>query len=127
VTLARPEGFDLTSDVMESGVTVVDDADRGYEGAHAVYAKSWAAPVFYGQFDAEAPLRAAARDWRVTAERMERTADGFFLHCLPVRRNVVVDDAVLDGPRSAVVHQAENRLWTTMAALARLSAGDRHG
>jgi N-acetylornithine carbamoyltransferase len=117
VTLARPAGFELPEEDLE-GVTVIDDPEEGYSGAHAVYAKSWASPAFYGRFEEEAPLREAARDWRVTVERMQRTApDAPFLHCLPVRRNVVVDDAVLDGPRSAVIPQAENRLWTTMAVV----------
>jgi N-acetylornithine carbamoyltransferase len=118
VTVARPEGFDLPADVVESGAVATDDPDAGYDGADAVYAKSWASPAFYGRFDEEAPLREAARGWRVTADRMARTAEGApFLHCLPVRRNVVVDDAVLDGPRSAVIAEAENRLWTTMSVL----------
>lgn len=139
VTLARPGGFDLPDDTMRDArrlaaaaggrLAVTDDPDAGYDAADAVYAKSWASPGFYGRFDDEAPRRAAASDWRVTAERMDRTApDGFFLHCLPVRRNVVVDDAVLDGPRSAVIEQAGNRLWTAMAVvLDRLAGGSGKG
>lgn len=135
VTLARPEGFELPPEAMREAerlaaaaggnLAVTDDPDAGYEAADAVYAKSWASPAFYGRFEEEAPARAAARGWRVTVERMNRAApDGFFLHCLPVRRNVVVDDAVLDGPRSAVIEQAGNRLWTAMAVVLDRLAGD---
>jgi N-acetylornithine carbamoyltransferase len=126
VTLARPEGMELPDETMSSAeryasgsggaLHVTTDPDEGYEGANAVYAKSWASPAFYGRLEEEAPIREAARGWRVTEERMALGADdAFFLHCLPVRRNVVVSDAVLDGPSSAVIGQAENRLWTTMA------------
>lgn len=133
VTLARPAGFELPEEAVKTAsemagaaggsLTVTADPDAACDGADAVYAKSWASPAFYGRFEEEAPLRAAARGWQVTAERMERTAPhGFFLHCLPVRRNVVVADEVLDGPRSAVIQQAGNRLFTAMAvALDRLS------
>ncbi len=131
VTLARPEGFDLPEETMDrarsfaaragGGLEVVADPDAGYPGAEAVYAKSWASPAFYGRFDMERPRREAVRDWIVTGERMARTAGNApFLHCLPVRRNVVVADEVLDGPRSAVIPQAANRLWTTMAVLDRI-------
>jgi N-acetylornithine carbamoyltransferase len=135
VTLARPKGFELPDDTMalaarfaaESGgdLSVREDPDEPFDGAEVVYAKSWASPAFYGRFADEAPLREAARGWRVTERRMARTAPNApFMHCLPVRRNVVVDDAVLDGPRSVVVPQAGNRLPTTMAVvLSLLGAG----
>jgi N-acetylornithine carbamoyltransferase len=135
VTLARPRGFELPEETMamarrfaaETGgdLAVCEGPDEAFDGQEVVYAKSWASPAFYGRFAEEAPVRGAARDWRVTAARMERTAPGApFMHCLPVRRNVVVDDAVLDGPRSIVVRQAANRLTTTMAvALSLLGAG----
>ncbi len=131
VTLAHPRGMDLPEETMaqahafaaEAGgsLAVVEDPESAYAGAEAVYAKSWASPAFYGRFSEEEPLRSAAKGWRVTAARMARTAPGApFMHCLPVRRNVVVDDAVLDGPRSIVIEQAQNRLWTTMAVVLRL-------
>ena len=83
------------------------------EGAKVVCAKAWGALDYYGRFDEEVEHKAALRaDWIVDTDKMARTDDAFFLHCLPVRRNVVVTDGVLDSNRSAVIDEAENRLWT---------------
>jgi ornithine carbamoyltransferase len=89
-----------------------------------IYAKSWTAPVHYGDPAAEAAHRAPLRDWCVDESWFGPAApDCRFMHCLPVRRNVVVRDEVLDGPRSAVVREAHNRMWTQMAVLHRLLGG----
>lgn len=129
VTVLRPEGFDLPDPVMaraqdlaaRSGgsVRVTAHRDHAMDGAHVLYAKSWAAPDFYGRPDLEAPMRAPLRgDWCID-EPWFRAArpDARFMHCLPVRRNVKVSDAVLDGPRSVVVRQAGNRLHAQKALL----------
>jgi len=60
------------------------------------------------------------REWIVDEDAMARTDDAFFLHCLPIRRNVVATDEVLDSERCAVAVQAANRLWSAAALLARL-------
>ena len=131
VTVLRPEGCELPPAVMdearrlaeESGGSVRETADRadGMAGAEALYAKSWASPRHYGDPEGDRALRAALPDWTVREGWFAGAApDCRFLHCLPVRRGVVVEAAVLDGPRSAVVRQAENRMWTQMAALHRM-------
>jgi len=88
-----------------------------------VCAKAWGSLDYYGRFDEEARDKEKLRsEWIVDEQKMARTDDGIFMHCLPVRRNVVVTDGVLDGKHSAVIDQAGNRLWTaaaTFAALAR--------
>lgn len=131
VTLLRPEGFGLDPAVVAAAreraeaaggsLRETDDVEGAYAGAHAVCAKAWGAPGFAGRSveeeRAKAPLRAR---WIVDGEKMARTSDACFLHCLPVRRNVVVTDAVLDSRQSAVVDQAENRLWTAAAVLGAL-------
>jgi N-succinyl-L-ornithine transcarbamylase len=61
--------------------------------------------------------------WTVTAEKMALTDNGKFMHCLPVRRNMIVSDAVLDGPSSIVIPQAANRVVSAQTALARLLGG----
>lgn len=134
VTVLRPEGFGLPEPIMErafqaaalAGGSVRETADRreALEGAHVVYAKSWTSPVHYGNAEAEAAFRAGLRDWCVGEDWFAAAApDCRFMHCLPVRRNVVVKDEVLDGPRSVVVHEARNRMWAQMAVLHRLLRG----
>ena len=131
VIVARPDAFALPPDVMaaaqahakRTGGTVRETADQlpAFDRAHAVYAKSWGAPEYVGRWDEEAPIRARHAGWTIDETAMERTEDGIFLHCLPVRRGVVVTDGVLDGPRSRVIDQAEDRLWTAMAVLEELA------
>jgi len=132
VTILRPDGWGLEPEVVrlareraESlGGTVkeTDDVEGAYRGAHVVCAKAWGSLDFYGRFQEEPAAKALLRDrWRVDEEKMGLTDDGFFLHCLPVRRNVVVTDGVLNGRYSAVIDEAENRLWTAAAALGALA------
>jgi N-acetylornithine carbamoyltransferase len=134
VTVLRPDGFALPEPVMAkawaaaaiSGGSLRETADRGeaLSGAHVIYAKSWTAPAHYGDPQAEAAFRAGLRDWCVDDDWFSAAApDCRFMHCLPVRRNVVVRDSVLDGPRSVVVHEARNRMWAQMAVLHRLLKG----
>lgn len=133
VTVVRPDGYDLPGPLMdkarraagESGGSVreTDDRREAMERAHVLYAKSWGAPAHYGDPGAEAALRAGLEDWCVSEDWFQGAhATCNFMHCLPVRRNVVVRDKVLDGPRSVVVPQARNRMWTQMAVLHRLLA-----
>lgn len=135
VTVLRPEGFGLPASVMEqarraaklSGGSVRETSNRreAMDGAHVIYAKSWTAPVEYGDPLAEAVLRSGLRDWCVGEDWFAPAAPGCkFMHCLPVRRNVVVRDEVLDGPRSAVIREAHNRMWVQMAVLHRLLGGE---
>ena len=130
VTIAAPPGADLDPDDMtqiaslarEAGggaPMVVHDQNAAIAGADAVYAKSWGPVSLYGQPEAQRSWFDRHRDWRLTAERVRSTRDGRgrVMHCLPVRRNVEIDDAVLDGPNSVVVDEAENRLHVQRALL----------
>jgi N-acetylornithine carbamoyltransferase len=128
VTIARPEGWDLDPEVMKrvekncaragSTLRVTDDVPAAYDGQHAVYAKSWGAISRYGK---PPPSDAAFRArWTVTGAKMKRTDSAVFMHCLPVRRNLVVGDEVLDGPWSVVIDEAENRLHAAKAVLLHL-------
>ncbi|MBI2945850.1 MAG: N-acetylornithine carbamoyltransferase [Candidatus Wallbacteria bacterium] len=131
ITIARPPGFDLDPDIMtrvranarKSGgsVEVVDDFEAGFDGANVVYAKEWGSLDHYGDDAAEKALRARHTDWMVGARQMKRTRDALLMHCLPVRRNVALADEVLDGPWSAVVDEAENRLHAQKALLVALA------
>jgi N-acetylornithine carbamoyltransferase len=109
----------------QHGTTVAetDDLDAACDGAHVVYAKSWGGPMVYSDPAGEAYRRGQLTDWRVTANRMARTNEAAFMHCLPVRRNVVVDDAVIDGSHAIHLDQAEFRLHAQKAILERIWAG----
>lgn len=129
VTVLRPKAYALDEEMMtqaralaeEAGGAVreTDDLDA-LDGAKIVYAKSWGSLEAYGDAEREGVIRADLKSWQVTEEWMRRTGDGLFMHCLPVRRNVVVSDGVLDSDRSIVVDQAENRLHAQKALLLKM-------
>ncbi len=100
---------------------LVHDQATGFEGAHVVYAKSWGAPALAAEPEREQALRwETYRNWTVSPELMARTDQAAFMHCLPVRRNVVVADAVLDSPAAVHIRQAENRMHVQKALLMQL-------
>ena len=129
IVIARPDGYELDPDdtalirqiARQNGamVQISNDCDDALVGADAVYVKSWGSLEYFGRPEEEAEQRAGLRDWRLTAPRLRNTrgGKGIVMHCLPVRRNVEIDDAVLDGPNSAVVDEAENRLHAQRALL----------
>jgi N-acetylornithine carbamoyltransferase len=134
VTVLRPEGFELPAPVMqkaifaaeESGGSVTESSDRteAMEGAHVIYAKSWSSTRHYGDTLADQKLREGLMDWCVDESWFENAKeDCRFMHCLPVRRGVVVDDAILDGPRSIVIPEARNRMLAQMAVLHQMLGG----
>ena len=98
-------------------LSVSYDVEAAYEGADVVYAKSWGALPYYGRWDEEEPLRNQHRDFIVDAEKMNRTDDALFSHCLPVRRNVTVAGEVLDSDRSVAIEEAENRIHVQKALM----------
>ena len=139
IVIARPEGYELDPEdtalirriAQQAGgefVHIIDDPDEALVGADAVYVKSWGSVKLYGHPEEEAAQRAGLRDWRLSPARLRssRGGRGIVMHCLPVRRNVEIDDAVLDGPNSVVVDQAENRLHAQRALLLQL-LGKREG
>lgn len=93
------------------------------DGAHVVYAKSWTPPHLVGRQAEEQELRAGLSGWMVDQELMSCTNSAIFMHCLPVRRNVVVADAVIDGAQSVIAQQAENRMHAQNALLLRMLRG----
>jgi N-acetylornithine carbamoyltransferase len=129
IVVARPEGYDLDPDdmlaighlaqVRGGSLTVTDQLDEAVTGAEAVYVKSWGALNYFGRPEEEKVFRSSLRHWRMTPDLVRRTKQGrgIVMHCLPVRRNVEIDDAVLDGPNSVVVDEAENRLHAQRALL----------
>jgi len=136
LTIAHPPGYELDEELMGdirrhaqtagSEVRVTHDVDEAFDGAQVVYAKSWGSKNFYGDAPADVAARAPHRGrWMVDAARMRRTDGGLFMHCLPVRRNVIVTDEVIDSPASVVIDEAENRLHAQKAVMAKLLEGGR--
>jgi N-acetylornithine carbamoyltransferase len=134
VVVHRPEGFALPEPIMQkarqaaalSGGQVSETTDRreAMEGAHIIYAKSWSSTKFYGDQLGDQSLRENLVDWCVDDPWFENARpDCRFMHCLPVRRGVVVSDRVLDGPRSVVIQEARNRMVVQMAVLHRMLRG----
>ena len=108
----------------ESGgsLTVSHDIDSAYDGADIVYAKSWGALPFFGQWHDEKPIRDRFKHFIVDERKMALTNNGVFSHCLPLRRNVKATDAVMDSPNCIAIDEAENRLHVQKAVMAALVA-----
>lgn len=127
LVIAHPPGYDLDEELIESlggNVEITNDIDAAFLDADVIYAKSWGSKQFYGNTDQDLAMRAQYRSkWIVDEKKMARTNDAIFMHCLPVRRNVIVTDGVIDSPASVVIDEAENRLHVQKAILARLLGG----
>lgn len=111
--ITHPEGYELAPE-FAGNAQVTHNQREAFAGADFIYAKNWSSYTDYGKILSQNP------DWMVTADKMALTNNAKFMHCLPVRRNVVVEDAVIDSPNSIVVHQAANRVWAAQAVLKRL-------
>jgi N-acetylornithine carbamoyltransferase len=134
VVVLNPPGFDLPDSIMEKArdtaqaaggsITTTRDRREAMENAHVIYAKSWSSTEHYGDRPADEAQREELIDWCVNDSWFENAReDCRFMHCLPVRRGVVVADEVLDGPRSIVVAEARNRMLAQMAVLYRMMKG----
>ena len=108
--IANPEGYDLAPEFTQ-GIPVVHDQDEALKGADFVYAKNWASYDNYGQ------VLSQDRSWTVTTEKMALTDNAKFLHCLPVRRNMIVTDEVIESPQSLVIPEAANRVVSAQTVL----------
>jgi N-acetylornithine carbamoyltransferase len=128
LTIACPPEYDLGDEAMSeisnaarasgSRILVARDQREACAGARVIYAKSWGGKGFYGRPEEDIKAREKYPGWRIDEEIMGSTDRGWFMHCLPVRRNVVVTDGVLDGPQCAAIDEAENRLHVQKAVLA---------
>ena len=116
--IANPEGYDLAPEFV-GRARVTHDQDEALRGADFVYAKNWAAygDTNYGQV--------LSRDlsWTVTSEKMALTDNAFFMHCLPVRRNMIVSDEVIERPRSLVIPEAANRVVSAQTVMKMMLKG----
>ncbi len=110
--IANPEGYDLAPEFVGKA-RVTHDQDEALRGADFVYAKNWAAygDPNYGQ------VLSRDRSWTVTSEKMALTDNAFFMHCLPVRRNMIVSDEVIESPKSLVIPEAANRVVSAQTVM----------
>jgi N-acetylornithine carbamoyltransferase len=109
--------------VAENGgsLQVSHDIDSAYAGADVVYAKSWGALPFFGNWEPEKPIRDRYKHFIVDERKMALTNNGVFSHCLPLRRNIKATDAVMDASYCIAVNEAENRLHVQKAVMAALA------
>lgn len=108
LTIASPKPYVLASEFSD-GATISHDQQDAFKEADIIYAKNWSSYLDYGA----TPL--VDDNWMITQEKMNLTHNAKFMHCLPVRRNVVVSDAVIDSKNSVVIQQAKNRIFSAQA------------
>ena len=104
LVITHPKGYELEPEFVGDAV-VEYDQDKALAGADFVYAKNWSACMepHYGE------ILSTDRSWTVTTEKMALTDNAFFMHCLPVRRGMIVSDDVIESPQSLVIPEAANR------------------
>lgn len=111
--ITHPEGYDLNPEIVKN-VTVEYNQEKAFENADFIYVKNWSSYIEYGQVIPQ------EKDWMITADKMKLTNNGKFMHCLPVRRNVVVADEVIDSENSLVIEQANNRTYSAQIVLKKI-------
>ncbi len=111
--ITHPPGYELAPQ-FAGAASMTYNQKEAFEGADFIYAKNWSSYTHYGQILSQDP------SWMVDKEKMDLTNNAKFMHCLPVRRNLIVSDEVIDSPASVVIQQAGNRLWSAQAVLKKI-------
>ena len=116
--ITHPKGYELDPKFVGNAVVEYDQR-KAFEGADFIYAKNWSAyeDPNYGKVLNQDP------DWTVDAEKMALTNNAYFMHCLPVRRNMIVSDDVIESPQSIVIPEAANREISAQVVLKRILEG----
>ncbi|MDE7459604.1 MAG: acetylornithine carbamoyltransferase [Paramuribaculum sp.] len=115
VVITHPEGYELSPE-FTAGATIEYDRAKAFEGADFVYAKNWSA--YAG--DNYGKVLSTDRSWTVDDATMAMTDNAYFMHCLPVRRNIIVTDSVIESPRSLVIPEAANREISAQTVIKRI-------
>jgi N-succinyl-L-ornithine transcarbamylase len=110
--ITHPHGYELDPEFVGKA-KVEYDQRKAFEGAHFIYAKNWSA--YAG--DNYGKVLCTDRDWTVDSEKMALTDNAYFMHCLPVRRNMIVTDEVIESPQSIVIPEAANRVVSAQTVL----------
>ena len=111
--ITHPKGYELNPEITKDS-TVEYNQNKAFENADFIYAKNWSNYNQYGQITNSDP------NWTVTADKMKLTNNAKFMHCLPVRRNVIVTDEVIDSENSIVMNQANNRTYSAQLVLQKI-------
>lgn len=111
--ITNPDGYDLNPEITKN-VPVVHNQEEALKDADFVYVKNWSSYENYGK------VMSVKNNWTLNQEKLKQTANARVMHCLPVRRNVVIADDVLDSENSVVIQQAGNRTYAAQAVLKRL-------
>ncbi len=119
LVITHPEGYELDTQFTQDA-QIEYDQDKALEGADFVYAKNWSSYHDYGK------ILTQDSSWMITDKKMKRTDQGYFMHCLPTRRNLEIADDVLDSDYSLVLQQAKNRIPAAQAVLHGLLTGTTH-
>ena len=116
--ITHPKGYELAPEFV-GNARVEYDQRKAFEGANFIYAKNWSAYADpnYGK------ILCQDRDWTVDTEKMSLTDNAFFMHCLPVRRNMIVTDEVIESPQSIVIPEAANRVVSAQTVLKEILLG----
>lgn len=119
--ITHPEGYELDPKFVR-GAKVEYDQKKAFEGADFIYAKNWACPGVTRPED-YGKILSKDMSWTVDTEHMSWTNNAQFMHCLPVRRNMIVSDDVIESPRSLVIPEAANREISATVVLKRILEG----
>ena len=111
--ITHPEGYELDSEITKNS-TIEHDQEKAFENADFVYVKNWSSFKDYGR------VMNSDSAWMITSEKMKLTNNAKFMHCLPVRRNVIVTDSVIDSENSIVIQQANNRTFSAQLVLKKI-------
>jgi N-succinyl-L-ornithine transcarbamylase len=114
--VTNPEGYNLAPEFMD-GVKLERNQNEAFKGADFIYAKNWSSYTSYGEILSTDPA------WTVSSDKMALTNNAKFMHCLPVRRNVVVNDDVIDSENSIIIAQAANRVTSAQLVIKRILEG----
>ena len=116
--ISNPIGYDLNPEITK-GINIIHDQKEAFINADFIYAKNWSSYENYGK------VLINDSSWKIDRNKMSLTNNAKFMHCLPVRRNVVVDDNVIDSENSLVISQAENRIYSALIVLKKLIENER--
>ncbi|WP_134091431.1 acetylornithine carbamoyltransferase [Olivibacter sp. XZL3] len=112
-TITHPEGYEL-DESFTRGATIITKQEEALNGADFVYVKNWSSYQEYGK------ILVTGREWMPTPEKLKVTNRAKVMHCLPVRRDLELASALLDGPESLVIQEAGNRVWAAQVVLKRI-------